>query len=304
MTALSFAQLETMLSRRDRADTPCPFCSDTRATATKRKAKIFRVWTSGDGMLSYNCVRCGARGYAHADNRAQAAQSPIDRMAARVRRAQQEAAEKAEREAKTRDALAIWNEAQHPAGTPVKTYFANRGLTLPDEAAGDAIRFHPRCKFGLARVPAMVALVRDVQTNEPRAIHRTAITEAGEKFTVNGVDRMTLGPIGGGAVKLTDDADVTLCLAIGEGIESTLSLRLAVEFGPSPVWALLSAGQVSAFPVLAGIESLWIAVDHDDAGIKAARKCGARWRKAGREVFLVKPRAERADLNDLARAAC
>lgn len=70
MTALSFTQLETMLGHASRADATCPFCSDTRATTNKRKAKIFRVWTSGDGMLSYNCVRCGARGYAHADSRA------------------------------------------------------------------------------------------------------------------------------------------------------------------------------------------------------------------------------------------
>ena len=102
----------------------------------------------------------------------------------------------------------------------------------------------------------MVALVRGVVTDEPRAIHRTAITEAGEKLTVSSLDRMTLGPVGSGAVKLAPDADVTLCLGIGEGIESVLSLRLTVEFGSSPVWALLSAGQVAQFPVLAGIEKL------------------------------------------------
>lgn len=304
MSALAYDHLDRLLGAAARVDAPCPFCSATRATAAKRKAKIFRAWSSGDGFISYNCVRCGARGYAHADSRAQTTQSPLDRMAARQRQAEREAADKAEREAKTRDALAIWNEAPHPRGTPVETYLARRGLTLPDEAAGEAIRFHPACPFGLARVPCMVALVRHVQTNEPRAIHRTAITEAGQKFAVNGLDRMTLGPIGGGAVKLTDDADVTLCLGIGEGIESTLSLRLAVEFGASPVWALLSAGQVAAFPVLAGIESLWIAVDHDDAGIKAAREGSARWRRAGREVFRVTPRVAAADLNDLARSAC
>lgn len=141
----------------------------------------------------------------------------------------------------------------------------------------------------------MVALVRDVRTDKPKAIHRTAITESGEKVAIDGQDRLSLGPVGGGAVKLTPDADVSLCLGIGEGIESTLSLRLAIEFEASPVWALLSAGQVEWFPALGGIESLWIAVDHDEAGIKAARTTARIWRKAGREVFLLKPRAERAD---------
>jgi len=37
--------------------------------------------------------------------------------------------------------------------------------------------------------------------------------------------------------------------------------------------------------------------------VKAARECAARWRKAGREVFLVRPHAELADLNDLVKVA-
>jgi putative DNA primase/helicase len=223
------------------------------------------------------------------------ARSPLDRMAARQRRAEQEADE-ARRAA---EALAIWAEAQHPAGTPVEAYLNHRGLDLPDEAAGEAIRFHPRCPFKGQRTPCTVALVRDIVTNEPKAIHRTALTTDGRKSEIDGVSRLSLGPVGGGAVKLTPDEDVTLCLGVGEGIETTLSLRLAPEFGVSPVWSLLSAGQIAAFPAVAGIETLWIAVDHDCAGVAAARTLAERWRKARREVFLVKPRIERADLNDL-----
>jgi phage/plasmid primase-like uncharacterized protein len=204
---------------------------------------------------------------------------------------------------RTQQALAIWSEARDPRGTIVEAYLERRGLMLPEEAAGGAIRFHLSCPFGGARTPAMVALVRDVATDEPKAIHRTAITPDGRKAKVEGGSRMSLGPVGGGAVKLTPDENVTLCLGIGEGIESTLSVRLAPEFGDSPVWALLSAGQVAAFPALAGVETLWIAVDHDGAGIKAARECGRRWRSAGCEVFLVTPRIGRADLNDLVKAA-
>jgi hypothetical protein len=96
---------------------------------------------------------------------------------------------------------------------------------------------------------------------------------------------------------------VTLALGIGEGIESTLSLRLAVEFGSTPVWSLLSAGGVERLPALSGIEALWIAVDHDPAGLKAARACARRWRDAGAEAFLVTPAAAGADLNDLVGAS-
>jgi hypothetical protein len=147
----------------------------------------------------------------------------------------------------------------------------------------------------------MVSLIRDIVSNEPKAIHRTALSLDGRKVKVEGHDRLSLGPIGGGAIKLTPDADVTTCLGVGEGIESTLSLQLAPEFGSSPVWSLLSAGGVSTFPVLAGIECLWIAVDHDPAGLKAAEACAERWRQANREVYLVKPNAIGTDLNDIAQ---
>jgi hypothetical protein len=149
----------------------------------------------------------------------------------------------------------------------------------------------------------MIALVRDVVSNRPIGIHRTALDAFGRKVAVNGYDRLTLGPIAGGAVKLTSDADVTTCLGIGEGIETTLSLRHTREFGSSPVWSLISAPNVEAFPVLSGIECLWIAVDHDPAGMRAARACAGRWQIAGAETFLIKPAAPGLDLNDLIKGA-
>jgi len=200
---------------------------------------------------------------------------------------------------RTPNALSIWREARDPRGTPVQAYLRYRGLDLPNEAAGDAIRYHSECPFAGQRTPAMVCLVRDVVTNDPKAIHRTALTKDGHKAKINGKDRLALGPISRGAIKLTPDEDVTTCLGIGEGIESALSLRKMSEFGPSPVWSLISAGGVEAFPILSSIESLWLAVDHDETGIRAARSTAQRWRISGAEVFLITPSAPRADLNDL-----
>ena len=198
-------------------------------------------------------------------------------------------------------ALNIWKEAKDPRGTIVETYLAHRGLSLPDEAAGRAIRFHPACPFKAGCcTPAMIALVRDVITNEPKAIHRTALDEHGRKAWIDGNARLSLGPVAGGAVKLAPNADVTICLGIGEGIETTLSMHLVAEFGASPIWSLLSAGQIDRFPVLPNVETLWITVDRDHAGEHAAAVCAERWRQAGREVFLIKPRKAGDDLNDLA----
>ena len=160
------------------------------------------------------------------------------------------------------------------------------------------IRFHPHCPFGGLITPAMVALVRGIISDQPQAVHRTALDFTGNKVTVGGRDRMALGPIGGGAVKLTDNAEVTNRLGIGEGIETTLSLQLKPQWLGGPVWSLLNAGGVQSFPVLSGIETLMIAVDHDEAGERAATIVNRRWLDAGREVWLREAVEEGADLND------
>src|SRR4051794_26362774 len=119
--------------------------------------------------------------------------------------------------------------------TPVEIYLRSRGLTLPPEAVGESVKYDPACPFAGARTPAMVCLVRNIITNEPQAIHRTALSLDGRKVRVGGHDRLSLGPIAGGAIKITPDEDVTTCLGVGEGIETTLSLRNLPEFGRSPV---------------------------------------------------------------------
>ena len=204
---------------------------------------------------------------------------------------------------RTRRALAIWSASQSPLATPVETYLPRRGVDLPREAVGEAIRFHPNCPFASSSTPAMVCLVRDILTNAPKAIHRTALSREGEKIEVCGHDRLSLGPIGGGAIKLTPDDDVTLCLGVGEGLETTLSLRGVEEFGGSPLWCLLNAGNLGALPVLPGIETLWVCVDNDRAGIKAADDTAQRWRAAAAEAFKVLPRKAGVDLNDLVTPA-
>jgi hypothetical protein len=205
--------------------------------------------------------------------------------------------------AKVQLALELWHAGYDIAGTPVETYLASRKVLnlLPDGAPWDVLRFHPACPFAGHKVPAMVALVRNIRTNEPQAIHRTAIDLGGNKIKVDGKSRMALGPVAGGAIKLTDDADVTLCLGIGEGIETVISLRALPKFGLSPVWSLISAGGIEAFPVLSGIECLHIAIDNDPhgRGLAAAKVCRRRWRDTGLEVYKVETKDQGTDLNDV-----
>jgi putative DNA primase/helicase len=193
-------------------------------------------------------------------------------------------------------AVRIWREAVNPCKTLVEAYLKSRRLDLPDEAAHEAIRFHPLCQVGHDRFPAMVCLVRNIATNELQAIHRTALAPDGTSIKRNGkTHRMSLGPITGGAIKLDPDEDVTQGLCIGEGVETTLSGR---QMGLRPVWSLVNTGGIANFPILPGIEGLHLFAENDanGASAKAVEECARRWHGAGRDVFIITP--DVGDLND------
>ena len=283
-------------------DTACPFCSAKRKLRNQG-LKVFRIWIADATTATFKCIHCDVRGRARGGDRRSTAKSAIGPAYSR----QSESgylAKSAKLEAdRTAAALGLWNQATDPAGTPVATYLASRGVTLPPGAAGGAIRWHPACPFGKGvTTPCMVALVRDIHTDAPLAIHRTAIDRHGRKAEHGGLSRMTLGPMAGGAVKLTPDAEVTLGLGIGEGLESTLSLRGLPGCEDLAVWALLAANQLAAFPVLPGLDGLWIAVDHDLTGMAAAHTVRDRWNAAGVEVISAKPQLIGCDLNDVVGA--
>jgi len=183
----------------------------------------------------------------------------------------------------------IWNEAIDAHGTPVERYLASRRLVLPPGA--EALRFHPACPFGSTKKPAMVALVRNIESNQPQAIHRTALDRTG---------KMSLGPISGGAIKITADEDVSIALGIAEGIETALSMQRLPEWLGSPVWSVISASGIAKFPLLTSIETLAISADNDGAGgagEKATIDVVKRWQE--RETFVIEANDDGADLNDV-----
>jgi hypothetical protein len=209
-------------------------------------------------------------------------------------------ADEAEDEARTEKALKIWSESRPLRGTLAEYYLRSRGIEVPAEAR-EVLRFHPECPFDGRLVPALVALVRDVVTDEPVAIHRTALTTCGRKL-----DRpRVLGPKQAGAIKLSPISSIGSELAIGEGIETTLSAR-ALGFD-IPAWSLCDSGGLSQFPVLpslAAVERLTILADNDASkvGQNAAAKTKARWEAARRCVRVLTPRDEGSDFNDLLMA--
>jgi putative DNA primase/helicase len=154
-------------------------------------------------------------------------------------------------------ALRIWSECAEPRGTPVEGYLASRCLHLDTDVTA-AIRHHPGLSYDGTRLPAMVALLRDIKTNRPCGIHRTWLDPDSRM-----VARRMLGRARGAAVKLDRDAAIAHALTIGEGIETSLAAR-QLECGP--VWAVGSAVAIQAFPVLPGIEVLNVLGECDDNG--------------------------------------
>lgn len=201
--------------------------------------------------------------------------------------------------AKTERARAIIAESKPAQGTIVERYLNSRALDLPADAD---IRFHPSLWHwpSQQRLPAMICPILDIgaaDNETPMGAHLTFIQPDGSgKATVEKA-RLYLGPKKGGVVKLTPDDEITMGLAISEGVET----GLAAILGGLPIWACLDAGNMADFPVLGGIESLTVVADHDKAGIAASEAVASRWANAGREVRIILPEDVATDLNDTAR---
>ena len=199
----------------------------------------------------------------------------------------------------SREGRARW-AACSPIYGAALAYLQSRRCVIPP-ADGDL-----RCHTALLHWPsgyvgpALVALVTDAVTREPLTLHFTWVRQDGTKAPID-PPRLLLPRHrkAGGVVRLWPDEAVTMGLGVAEGVETALSLAHAY----TPAWACLDAGNLAALPVLAGVESLLIAADHDPAGIKAADACAQRWADSGREVGLIVPDVAKADVNDVARAA-
>jgi len=131
---------------------------------------------------------------------------------------------------------------------------------------------------------------------QPIACHRTYLTRDGRKAGVN-PNKMTLGPMWGGAVRLTTDGTVPTELVVGEGIESSASAGLLLDL---PAWAALSAGNLGGGLVLPdAVRAVTIATDADKIGLREARTAARRWRAEGRRVRIALPDISGRDFNDL-----
>jgi hypothetical protein len=163
-----------------------------------------------------------------------------------------------------------------------------------------ALRFHPKCwhrEEGQTRSiprPALIAAVTD-GAGGLQGVHRTWLAPDGQGKARLKAQRRAMGHLLGNSVRLTPHDDI---LVVGEGIETMLSLIEAVP--GLPVWAALSSGHLGAVVLPEGVQRLYIAIDRDPAGQRAAERLSARALDAGIAVRVLEPRL--GDFNDDLRA--
>ncbi|MDX5368001.1 MAG: toprim domain-containing protein [Alphaproteobacteria bacterium] len=184
------------------------------------------------------------------------------------------------------------------AGTLADTYLRSRGLTQGGRMS--ALRFHPKCwhrEEGQTKSitrPALIAAVTD-GAGVLQGVHRTWLAPDGQGKAAVETQRRAMGNLLGNAVRPSPHDDI---LVVGEGIETMLSL---VEAVPGlPVWAALSSGHLGAVLLPEALQRLYIAIDRDPAGQRAAERLRARATEVGIAVRVLEPRL--GDFNDDLRA--
>jgi hypothetical protein len=172
--------------------------------------------------------------------------------------------------------------------TVVDTYLRKRGITALHGTG--TLRFHPRCYYRpdwqspTETWPAMIAAVTDLDSRITGA-HRTWLDRSGWDKAPIDTPRRAMGDLLGNAVRFDVAHDV---MAVGEGIETMLSLRCVMP--TMPMAAALSAAHLAAILFPATLRRLYIARDDDLAGDSAMASLIGRANETGIEAITLSPR--------------
>ena len=203
---------------------------------------------------------------------------------------------------------AVWSASyplDHPLAEPARAYLAARRLADILHDAPNDVRLHPQLTYWqptgsgsyevVGDFPALVALVRD-PNGQPISLHRTWLTPAGDqKAAVAQPKKLMTGlaPLAGAAIRLYA-ADHRL--AIAEGIETALSIRVALP--DWPVWSAINSHNMKKLIVPDSVTEVVICADQDQAGMNAAHALADRLVR-DKTVRLIVP--EQGDFNDVLR---
>jgi putative DNA primase/helicase len=187
----------------------------------------------------------------------------------------------------------LWESSKPAGNTAVERYLHSRGLTV---AIPPTLRYLPDHLHAATKTrwPCMVGAII-CWPDRLVGIHRTYIKRDGLSKASVDPNKMMLGQLRGGCVPLLP---VQETLIIAEGIETALSVALASpDMG---VWAALSATNMPhlVLPPLPLAQTIIIAADPDEAGIRAAWSSARKWADEGRLVKIALP-APTKDFNDI-----
>lgn len=157
--------------------------------------------------------------------------------------------------------------AKPVACTLAEQYLRSRGLAFP--AFPSALRFHPACYYRpdsssiLQQWPALLAAVTD-ERGEITGLLRTYLSRDAPGKAPLAFPRLAMADLNGFAVRfgVADDA-----LIVGEGLETVLSLKLALPGLPAA--AALTANHLRAFALPRTLKRLYVAADNDRPGLSA-----------------------------------
>jgi hypothetical protein len=290
--------VERLVDRLDRVKQTGPSRWLARCPAHADRTPSLAIRELDDGRVLINCFAgCAPGDVLAAIGLSLADLSPLDYRASQnrthrpdmpVKRTSSLPLEWSER------AESIWRRTLPLRGSLGERYIAHRRGVIPPRDSH--LRYLPPSG---EYPPSLCAAVSDAQTGKLISLHFTRLAADGEGKAGTDRDKLLLvrHRKRGGVIRLWPDETVSTGLAIAEGIESALGAAHRYM----PVWGAVDAGNLAALPVLAGIECLMIFADHDEAGTRAAQQCAARWRAAGIEVHVWRPRTTGEDACDVAR---
>lgn len=182
-------------------------------------------------------------------------------------------------------------------GSIVAAYLSARGITCL--LGTDALRFHPRCWYCASKDdpldvrpawPAMIAAVTDLD-GAITGVHRTWLDPRAVDKAPVAYPRRAMGHLLGNGVRFGIAGPV---MVAGEGIETILSLRMALPV--MPAIAGLSANHLAAILFPPGLRRLYVARDDDPGGDGAVKTLTERACEAGIEAVPLEPML--SDFND------
>ncbi|MDE2096372.1 MAG: toprim domain-containing protein [Patescibacteria group bacterium] len=182
---------------------------------------------------------------------------------------------------RTQLAQAIWESGQPIDGTLAEKYLRSRGVWRPNIQAlrFQAALFNPTLS---AETPAIIAAISD-SAHGICAIQRTYLRSDGTGKSPGTPNKITLGPMREGAVRLFTPRRV---LGLAEGIETALAARKIYSI---PTWATLGVHRLKSVSIPDGVTRLVIFADEGTTGEEGAREARYQYMNKGYSVEIMRP---------------